>query len=131
MALTRQEAEAHDDVRTDVVKDVWGGDVRIRSMSLRAQSRFAHVSKQFDPGVDGAASLEDLNVAILAPCVIEDTGKPWFTGEDDCRKFLAGRNPDDVEKIADAISVLSGFKRKPDEVVEDFGQTQTDSSGTD
>jgi len=102
----------------------WGGDVRLRSITLREwELHQVRAAKTDEP--DGLA-----NASLIARAVVDDEGRPVFRAQDAAQ--IAELGVGDVNKLVDKILELSGLTEAAEEAVRgESDSAPTSSSSTD
>lgn len=96
--LTRDQIQAADDVKTeDVSVPEWGGDVRVRTMTVADRLRMRDMKTD---GVDGRV------LWIIASCVAED-GSSLFEWAD--AEWLMNKSRAAIDRIYPVIERLNGL----------------------
>lgn len=136
MSLSRDQILQCSDIKTEIVAcPEWGGDVRIRALTLaQAQDwRRSSLTKTTVRDQSGKPSTEynvdpdklarsDVRLVVMA--AIDDAGAPLFTVSD--VDALMGKSPAPVTRLAKAIVTLSGLTL---EAVEDAEKNSAPSPG--
>lgn len=76
--LSRQDILNYDDAEHRVVKGVWGGDVRIRSMSCAEMFAFSALLNE----AKATGDYTKVHCSALSWCCVDDQDKPIFEAAD-------------------------------------------------
>lgn len=106
MLLNKHQIFAADDLRNEIVAmKEWGGDIKIRVMSVREQLNF-------DKFLASKPDDKEMAFFLIVKSCIDENNQPLFT-EDDIQ-FLEQKSADSILKLFQAILALN--KQRPDDV---------------
>jgi hypothetical protein len=125
--LTRDSILAINDLPTETVEvPEWGGAVLVRSLNGAERATLEAETSRFQKG--DLSGLPKLRARVAVWCVVDDRNQRLFTEKD--VDGLAAKHPDPLDRIFNAVKVLSGLDKDGKEKAAKKSSGQSNDSGT-
>lgn len=128
--LTRDEILNAPDIKTEKVEvPEWGGEVLVRALSGAERDRF-EASIISAHGKKTRRDLRNIRAKLVALCVVDEQGRKLFSEAD--IEALGKKNAAALDRVFSVAQRLSAVSEDDvDEMIENFGDGQSDDSGSD
>jgi len=125
--LSRDAILTINDLPTETVEvPEWGGAVLVRSLNGAERAQLEAETARFQKG--DMSGLTNLRARVAVWCVVDERGQRLFTEKDVAS--LAGKHPDPLDRIFNAVKVLSGLDKDGKEKAQKKSSGQNSDSGT-